>query len=443
MRSSQSSSRDRQLQAETNYQPWPLGTPVYWEFPNEGWWKGTITHFSTHNGVYTVTWEDGTIDYYDNFDEVNQMVAYAQNDPSARTPTAAPTKTGTDEEVDVTDNVAEYPIGTPVAEQENGVWYVGTITNYYDGIYTIRWDGSDGETERFFAGHTLKQMVADAEQASTAVAAGSAATTTTTTTTTPAPSRATAAPTEATVAPTDAIVAATRDTAAPTRATSAPTTVPFDNVKPELWPVGTPVAEYEDGQWWFGKIRGFNGKGYFIHWDDDEVEEIRDWDLVNQMVADADTLAAANKPVKEEETTNKEGKYPVGTPVYDVSQEDGSIRTGVVESYYRGNYGIRWTDNTVATYQEGSKLDEIVAAAAATDAPVSTKSKSGMTGVGKAILSIFLLLLIFGGAYIGMIWYKKNQRKENAEKIAALEEPREDNIVSYRDEPADDTPKIV
>jgi preprotein translocase subunit SecG len=306
------------------------------------------------------------------------------------------------------------------------VWYVGTITYYDDGIYTVRWDGTDGETERFSAGFTLKQMVANAEQAAAAIAASSE--------TTPAPSRATAGPTGATESPTGATVAPTRAT------TSPPTTVPFDNAKTELWPLGTAVAEYEDGQWWFGKIKGYNGKGYFIEWDDNEDEEIRDLDLVNQMVADADSLAAANIPTKHEETTKKEGKYPVGTPVQYVSEEDGSTRMGVVESYYRGNYGIRWTDGGVSTFVEGPTMDEIVSATSYNQ----TSSDGGRKGVGKAFTTVVVLLLvIFTGIYVGLVLYKKKQLKESAEKNANLEEPREDNIVSYRDEPADDTPKIV
>jgi uncharacterized protein YodC (DUF2158 family) len=382
-----SSSTHRQVQADPNYEPWANGTPVYWEFPGEGWWKGIIVHYSTHNGEYTIEWEDGSIDYFDNYDEVNQMVAYAQNDPSIGAATDAPTEDSTE---DVTGEVGTFPIGTPVGEKENGVWYVGTITNYSSGMYTVRWAGSDGETERFSSGPTLTQMVADADTAAKAVAS------------------------------------------AGVTVTSAPTMVPVDTVDPKLWEPGTPVAEFEEGQWWFGIIKGFNGKAYFIRWDDREVEEISDMDLVNQMVADAETQASKS----DEEMKDRGGKYPIGTPVYDVSDTDGSVWTGVVESYYHGNYAIRWMDGSVDTYREGPKMDEMVADA-------TRQSEVGMKPAGKAFLILFIIVLIAGGAFVGLVFYKKKQLRESLDKNAALEEPREDNVVTYRDEPADDTPKII
>ena len=60
---------------------WDVGTKVYKEFPNEGWWSGTISSYAESTGMYTITWEDGSTDYYDDSAEVDQMVAWASSDP--------------------------------------------------------------------------------------------------------------------------------------------------------------------------------------------------------------------------------------------------------------------------------------------------------------------------------------------------------------------------
>ncbi|KAG7343362.1 hypothetical protein IV203_021307 [Nitzschia inconspicua] len=394
-------SQHRQAQADTNFEPWANGTPVYWQFPGEGWWRGFIVHFSSTDALYTIEWEDGSKDYYPYDDEqVDQMVAYAQNDPNVNggiaAVTDAPTDTPTEE---ATDDVGVFPLGTPVGDQEDdGQWYVGTIIHYSEGTYTVRWDGSDGETERFSAGPTLNQMVADAEEAAAAIAARPA--------------------------------------------TSAPTDIPVDTPTTEVWPVGTRVAEFEEGQWWFGEIKGYNGEAYFILWDDKEVEEDTDMELVNQMVADAKTQEALDKQT---EMAMKGGHYAVGTPVFDDSDDDDDdddVYDGVVESYYRGNYAIRWSDGSVDTYREGPEMDAIVANAARNSAN-DDDDDDGMSPAGIIALSLVSVVVVIFGTCVVLALYKKKQLRASIDKNAALEEPREENIVSYRDEPADDTPKIV
>jgi hypothetical protein len=389
----------RSLQSQ--YEPWPNGTPVAWNFPNDGWWSGSISHFSISNSEYTVTWEDGSLDYYDDYDQIDQMVAYARNDPNN-------SGSGT-----------TYPLGTRVGEREDGIWYVGTITSHHNGQYTVRWDGTDGETERFASGPLLSQMVADASKAEAALANGSAVTTTD-------------APTEfPTDAPTDVPVSAT--TTPPQGSTAPAPAAAAAAAGDELWTPGTPVAEYEEDQWWFGHITAYKNGWYTILWDDGEIEAFNNMNRVNKMVADAETQG---QPTKDSsmDVTDSPAQYPNGLTVSTVDS-NGKTWTGKIESYYKGFYAIRWDDNSVDTYKDGPKMDQMVKNSN------PHLFESGMKPVGKAFLSLFIIVLVCGGAFLVWRLCKNKKQTEVADKNAALEEPREEDIVTYRDEPEE--PKII
>jgi len=377
--SSSSSLRRRHLQT-VKYEPWPNGTPVYWKFPNEGWWKGTITNFEMSTGMYTITWEDNSKDYYDNWNQIDQMVAYAQNDPSFSA-TDAPTTEATTSLPPPTDH---YPVGTKVGLFESGQWWVGTVVDYSGNKYTIRWD-SDAEVERLAPGDVMDQMVADAAEAMGAKPNG-------------------------------------------------------------MWKEGTPVAEYEDGQWWYGTISSYDSdSGYTVAWDDGETESYSDLDFVNQMVSDAETQGATTTPTEEvtDAVRDQGDQYPVGTAVY--KEFDDGWWVGHIESQYRNEYAVRWSDGSVDTYVEGPEMDQMVNDAVNIPSTQSSSS-SGLSQVGKTFtVTMLIVILVSLLAFVAIKQHQKKKQAKAAEEQAAspLEEPREENIVAYRDEPADDTPKII
>ena len=57
--------------------PWAVGTHVYRDFGDEGWWHGVITSFE--NDVYTVVWDDGSTEPFDYISEIDSDVANAAN----------------------------------------------------------------------------------------------------------------------------------------------------------------------------------------------------------------------------------------------------------------------------------------------------------------------------------------------------------------------------
>jgi hypothetical protein len=328
----------RNLQDST---PYASGTPVYWQFPNEGWWKGLITNYNADTGMYTIQWEDGSMDYYDDLETVDQMVAYAQNDP--QTTTAATTAGTAAATVAPTEDVTE--------------------------------DATEEDTEDV------------TEDVTEQVAAG------------------------------------------------------------QLWDLGTPVAEYEEGQWWYGTITSYSdADGYSVTWDDDgEVETFTDYTLVNQMVSDGEpteTVAPTDEDTEEdtEEDTDvrdQGNKYAVGQSVY--KEFDDGWWVGVVEATHRHYYAVRWSDGSLETYAEGPEMDQMVAAAA----NIPSTSGGGMSGAGKFLLSFSVLIVVGLVAVVGVRYHRKKvAAKRQAEKNLSLEEPRED-VVTYRDEPSDDTPKII
>ena len=79
--------------------PWSVGTHVYKDFGEEGWWHGVITNFE--NDIYTVTYDDETTEQFDYVSEIDNDVASAAN-------------------------YVAYPAGTPVLKDTMS----GSITSY-------------------------------------------------------------------------------------------------------------------------------------------------------------------------------------------------------------------------------------------------------------------------------------------------------------------------
>ena len=57
--------------------PWGVGTHVYKDFGEEGWWHGVITSFE--NDVYTVVWDDDSTQQFDYDSEIDDDVVNASN----------------------------------------------------------------------------------------------------------------------------------------------------------------------------------------------------------------------------------------------------------------------------------------------------------------------------------------------------------------------------
>jgi hypothetical protein len=133
---------------------WPVGTNVYWEFVNDGWYEGTITDYDADG--YTITWCDDSLDYDDFSDEdVDQMVQkyktmVTDNGETASCGPEDPTPSPTEDD--------SWSIGTKVYSEFDDGWYQGTITDYDVDGYTITWcdDSIDYDD---FSDENVDQMV--------------------------------------------------------------------------------------------------------------------------------------------------------------------------------------------------------------------------------------------------------------------------------------------
>jgi hypothetical protein len=147
---------------------------------------------------------------------------------------------------------------------------------------------------------------------------------------------------------------------------------------------------------------------------------------------DAPTDESTDAPTDEstadgtEDATEMDSAYPVGTLVY--KQFDGEWWTGTIESSHNGEYAVRWSDDSVEVYDEGPEMDQMVSDAA-------NIPSSGMKGVGKFFISVLVLVVVGVGAFFGIKMYQRKKQAELAvQNGSALDEPREDSIVSYRDD---------
>eukprot|EP00534_Pseudo-nitzschia_fraudulenta_P003433 CAMPEP_0201133138 /NCGR_PEP_ID=MMETSP0850-20130426/48053_1 /ASSEMBLY_ACC=CAM_ASM_000622 /TAXON_ID=183588 /ORGANISM="Pseudo-nitzschia fraudulenta, Strain WWA7" /LENGTH=652 /DNA_ID=CAMNT_0047403701 /DNA_START=51 /DNA_END=2009 /DNA_ORIENTATION=+ len=138
---------------QDNFQPWPMNTPVSWDF-DDGWWDGTITGFT--DGTYEVTWSDGSSKYYSNLEKINQMVAFAAGDGFIGN-LAAPDQLHNPDQDDYYASWNYYELGTLVYAEFKDGWWAGYIDSYEGDYYVVRW--SDDSMDKFLPGDDFDEMV--------------------------------------------------------------------------------------------------------------------------------------------------------------------------------------------------------------------------------------------------------------------------------------------
>ena len=136
-----------------NYNPWPKGTAVTWDF-DDGWWEGTITAFA--DGTYLVTWTDGSSKFYSDLEKVDQMVAFASGE-GYQGNLGRPTQHGDSNDNNDNFYAEYYDLQTVVyADFHDGMW-AGYIDSYENEYYVIRW--SDDTVDKFLPGKDIDEMV--------------------------------------------------------------------------------------------------------------------------------------------------------------------------------------------------------------------------------------------------------------------------------------------
>ncbi len=424
--------------------PWDTGTKVYKEFPNEGWWSGTISSYNEATGMYTVTWEDGSTDYYDDSDEVEQMVAYASSDPQ-NNPAGAEDVSGT------------YPAGTAVSVFEDGEWWDGVIIKYGSGKYTIQWE-EDNEIEEIAAGSTVDQMVADGFGDDDAPPEGYE---------------------ESLIPPADPTVSVGMDVSyyddedevwyngyikdyrnnvytvvwetgendeyddygadlakikqaiRDSYGTDDDAAEEAENPEPKSGPkykVGTIVSDFEDGEWVDGTVIDFQEGAYVVQWDD-EVEyeyydshDAEDMQELKQMARDG----KGDDDAPPEWFFAQNDLWKIGTRV--AVREDDILWYGKIDGFSDGAYSIAW-DNGEQEYLDNFDLVNRMVANAA-EFP-----KPGMSVAGKFFLSLFMISICAVGSVYGYKYYQKTQTQTRFD----LEMDEEGG---FRDQP-DNLPKII
>mmetsp|Transcript_30234 Transcript_30234/g.64826 ORF Transcript_30234/g.64826 Transcript_30234/m.64826 type:complete len:472 (+) Transcript_30234:108-1523(+) len=435
-------SQTRRLDDE---EPWDVGTKVYNNFPNEGWWSGTITSYNPDSAMYTVTWEDGSNDYYDDGDKIDEMVAYAQNDPQ-NNPAGSESTSGT------------YPAGTTVSVFEEGTWYDGTIIQFGSGTYTVQWD-EDDEIEEIQQGPVMDQMVMDANGDDDAAPAGFEG----------GPVAANAVGDIAVGTPvsyysdgewtdgeiidfsvgtyvvqwtdgtTDeysaegsdldelkqAVQDANGDDDAP------PSDATYTDGSGPSFDTGSPVSDYEDGEWVDGQIIDFQSGKYIVQWnDEDDVEyydsaSAEDMQELTKMTQDSD----GDDDAPPASFFADQDLWEIGTPVA-VTEED-VVWYGKIDGFRQGEYSIAWDNGETEFLDNFDLVNQMVSNAA-----ISPNNK-GMGAAGKVFLSLFIISVCVVGSAFGYKFYEKQQEQKKRERELASEDGP-----SYRDTP-DHLPKII
>jgi len=227
----------RALQADEDYQdgdyyyydgeydPWENGTPVYYEFEGDGWYEGEITGFDSEAEAYQITWSDGDVENYDDFNVVDQMVYDYAN-------MVRDHDDGNCEE-------DAWPDETDIYVFEDGRGWWGKITQCQDGVYTATWE--NGDVGYYDEGVDFDKMVTDAQKLSNNQ---------------------------------DASDNFDSDTA-------------VHDFTTQTYNEGTVVyKEFDDG-WYQGQIMSFQNGMYSVQWSDGELDDYAEGDEMDQMVADA------------------------------------------------------------------------------------------------------------------------------------------------------------
>ena len=393
----------------------PQGTGVSWKFKGE-WWDGEITGYDG-DGTYTVTWEDGSKDKFDDTVMLAQM-ADAYND-------------------DVDEDYDPWDINTEVywdyPEDGKDVWWSGRITdfNYNTGIYTVTWEDREKDTFGPDDYDTVDKMVKAAEDG------GDGGKETANLGSfepwgvgTPVAWQFGDKYKEGKITGfsdgtyyikwnSENTMESITDLGLVTKMVDeAAGDGEDDDDGP--WAAGTKVTwQFRDG-WYDGKITKFQDGSYYIKWDDGSVDVYDNWDLVDQMVAEANDKAGNGQGQHAHDQTHP---YAVGTPVY-TEFKDGWYK-GVVDSYdpYTGAYTVQYEDGTIYQYPPGIEMDKMVKAA-------STSKRHQMNGAGKFFLSVLVLTIGTIGGIYGYYRYKNG--KESPAKHSF---PEVNLQTKYKDDP--------
>jgi len=500
---------------------WDNGTKVYNQFPNEGWWSGTITSFNKATGMYSVTWEDGSTDFFEDGDKIDQMVANAQNDPQ-NNPAGAGSVAGA------------YPSGAAVSVYEDGSWYDGVIVEYRNGVYTVKWD-EDDEIEEIQAGPIIDQMIQDSygdddappeENNRESDFSGDLSVGTAVSyydedgwvdgqikdysngvysvvwedgsndeyddsgedlaelkqATLDAIGDDDASPegnyggsdfsgdlsigTAVSYYDEDGWVDGqikdysngvysvvwedgsndeyddSGDDLAELKQAAldaigdddAPPDAPNKYVSGPKFKNGTPVSDWEDGEWVDGEVINFEDSNYIVRWEDEDDVEYYD-------SANADDMKELAKMVEDgigdddappASFFESEDLWAIGTPV--AVKEDDIVWYGKIDDFRQGEYSIAW-DNGESEYLDNFDLvNQMVSNAA-----LSPKQNAGMSAVGKFFLSLFIISVCVLSSVFGHKYYQKYQAEQKREREIAMEDG---GNASFRDQP-DELPKII
>jgi len=424
-------------------EPWDNGTKVYNEFPNEGWWSGTITSYTASTDIYTVTWEDGSTDYYDDGDKIDQMVAFAQNDP-LNNPAGA-------------SDAGAYPAGTAVSFYEDGEWFDGVVVQYGSNSYTVRWD-EDDEIEQVPSGAEMDQMVQDALGDDDAPPDGWEV------------SRSTTSPSITIGTPVsfyedggwsdgqvngysggvysvlwddgttdqyadsgddmDELNQAALDAIGDDDAPPGTVESGSEIVSGPKFEIGTPVSDWEDGEWVDGTVINFQDGSYLVRWsDEDDVEfydshNAADMQELKKMVEDGigDDDAPPDSYFAEEDL------WSIGTPVR--TTEDGVVWYGKIDGFRVGEYSIAWDNGESEYLDDFDRVNQMVSNAAL------NKKNKGMGAFGKTALSLFIIATAAVGVFFGYKCYIRRQadkKREGSDEVG----------VDHLRDAHDNLPKII
>ena len=183
-----------------------------------------------------------------------------------------------------------------------------------------------------------------------------------------------------------------------------------------------------------GSISGFSKNEYKITWDDNEIEIVKDLDLVNEMVANG----GANDPTG----SSKGQKYDIGQLVYTEFDQGWYVGRIVMYNDNTGFYTVRWPDGDHDLYKPNDLKSMVKAARYIPDnedAIIDGPNHTGMSSAGKVLLSLFGIAVgIVGSIFVYKI-YQKRQIQLKRERELVLED---DPSNMYRDEPSE-LPKII
>lgn len=331
------------------YEPWGNETPVSYEFDN-GWREGKISGYA--DGVYEVTWSDGSINRYGNFDMIDQMVANAR---ISLPDTGADDSSETEESVDDTvQDGSDNDEGSGIEESVDDTIQDGSDNDDGSGTEESLDDNvEDGSGEDGNSG--AEEKVEDEMQDGSGNDDNSGTG--------------------------ESVDDDTTGDSSGNEGEQVEVEVNQDEIYGRVYENGTMVCKKFDDGWWVGFVESYEGGTYTVRWADDATNEYVEGEEMDQMVTDAQEgpIAADSDP------------YPVGTIVY--KKNSDVWYQGTIISYEKYMYTVSWEDGDETYYVDGIELDHMVAYGI----KVAEESQGGLTTGGKvgivvAALGVSLLI---------------------------------------------------